>query len=118
VGRSAVEEEGEFGESMHIVQSGMQLLEECRREEPLLIGIEEAHIADLTRSRMSRKIWLGGQSFHEERGVRYGQGGDMAIEQARRYLLERVGDESKSGKGWKCGIGKYFIENLDGKAKL
>lgn len=109
MGRWAVEEEGEFGESMHIVQSGSQLLEECWREEPLSIGFEEAHIAGLTCSRMSREIGLGGQSFHEERGVRYGQRGDMAIEQVRRHLSERVGDESESGKGWKCGVGKDLI---------
>jgi hypothetical protein len=42
----------------------------------------------------------------------------MAIKQARRYLLVCMGDESKSGKGWKCGIGKYLIEYLDGKAEL
>lgn len=42
----------------------------------------------------------------------------MAIEQARGYLLKRVGDENKSGEGRKLGIGKDFIENIDGKAKL
>jgi hypothetical protein len=67
---------------------------------------------------MGRKIRLGGQSFNEERGVRYGQGGDMTIEQTGRYPLECMGDESNSGKGWKCRIGKDFIENLDGKAEL
>ena len=94
------------------------MLEEGWSEEPLSIGIEEAHIADLTRSRMSRKIRLGGQSFDEERSVRYGQGGDMAIKQACRYSLECMRDESKSGKGWKCRIGKDLIEYLDGKAEL
>ena len=72
MGRWTVEEEGEFGESMHTVQSGSQLLKERRREKPLSSGIEETHIANFNRSGMSRKIRLGGQSFDEERGVRYG----------------------------------------------
>lgn len=42
----------------------------------------------------------------------------MAIEQARRYLVERVGNDSKSRKGRKCGVGKNLIEDLDGEAKL
>lgn len=42
----------------------------------------------------------------------------MAIEQARSYALECVGDESETGKGWKCGIGRYLVEYLDGKAEL
>ena len=42
----------------------------------------------------------------------------MAIEQARRYLFERAGDESKPGQGWRCGVGKDLIEDLDGKPKL
>ena len=42
----------------------------------------------------------------------------MTIKQACRYLAERVGNESESSKGWKCGVGKDLIEYLDGKAKL
>ena len=41
----------------------------------------------------------------------------MAIKQACRYLVERVGNESKSSKGWECGVGKDLIKDLDGKAK-
>ena len=41
----------------------------------------------------------------------------MAIKQACCYLVECVGNESKSSTGWECSIGKDLIEDLDGKAK-
>jgi len=66
----AVEEEGEFGESGHVVQCAPELLEERGREEPLTACIGECCIAYLTGSCVSCEIRVGGQSFEAARGER------------------------------------------------
>ena len=66
----AVEEEGEFGESVHVVQRAPELLEERRREEPLTACIGKGCIANLTGSCVDCEIRIGGQSFDAARGAR------------------------------------------------